>query len=171
MESIGDMQTGGGDDALSLDLVGSYRNTLDAKRRVAIPKGFRDEVEAAGTRKGQWVLCRQMGGDPCLALFPPGRYEAKMRELEQMRKGAAGVGTKTVRAYLRKLRMSAKRLVPDKQNRISLTEGQCQLAGISRDVAFVGSGDHIELWTPERLETADENLDFGELAGELFGDY
>ncbi len=169
MGTAGDNRTDRGDENV-LDLVGSSSNSLDTKRRVAIPKAFREQIAGAGL-EGAFVLCRQLGGDPCLALFAPGCFERKLRGLEGMRKGSAGVGTKTVRAYLRKLRMSAARLLPDKQNRITLTEAQCALAGISKEVAFVGCGDHLELWSPDRLETTDETLDFGDLANELFGDF
>jgi MraZ protein len=116
------------------------------------------------------VVCRQLGGDPCLALFPAARFEARLQQLETMREGAAlGVGAKAVRAYLRKLRMSATPLTPDKQGRITLTEEQCRLAGISKDVAFVGAGEHAELWAPERLERDDDDADFTDLAGRIFG--
>ena len=151
-----------------LDLVGSQVHSLDTKRRVAIPKTFRDQAEAAGLGEDAYVLCRQLGGDPCLALFPPGRFEMALKRLEDLRSRSSGVGNKTVRAYLRKLRMSAARIVPDKQSRITLTEEQCKLAGIDKDVAFVGAGDHMELWAQERLEQ-DDDADFGALASEIFG--
>lgn len=150
----------------SLHLVGSHRHALDAKRRVAIPKPFR--AQAGGGDDEAWVLCRQLGGDPCLALYPPGRFEAALERLEALRANSVGVGNKAVRAYLRKLRMSAARLVPDRQSRITLSEEQCALAGIDREAVFVGSGDHLELWAPERLEH-DEERDFGDLASEIFG--
>ena len=67
------------------------------------------------------------------------------------------------------LRMSADRLRPDRQGRITLTEAQCRLAGIGKDVVFVGSGDHAELWSPERLDGDDDEEDFRRLAGQLFG--
>lgn len=153
-------------ESLPLDLVGSHQGALDAKRRVAIPKAFRTQLEAEP--EGEFVLCRQLGGDPCLALFPPGRFELALQKLEQLKTHSAGVGHKTIRAYMRKLRMSAARLKPDKQKRITLSEDQCRLAGIEKEVAFVGSGDHMELWAPGRLEQ-DDDLDFGALANEIFG--
>ena len=69
-------------------------------------------------------LSRQLGGEPCLSLYPPGQWEKKLREVETMRRGAAGVGNKTVRAYLRVLRGSAARLVDDllSLSRIELNE-------------------------------------------------
>lgn len=155
---------------LPLNLLGSHRHALDEKRRVAVPKTFRDQILAAGDVE-TYVLCRQLGGDPCLALYPAARFEARLAALETMREGAAlGVGAKTVRAYLRKVRMSAATLAPDKQGRISLTDEQCRLAGITKDVVFVGAGECAELWAPERLEASeDDGADFTDLASRIFG--
>ena len=150
----------------SPSLLGSHRHTLDDKRRVAIPKPFRDQVEP---RLGEtWVICRQLGGDPCLALYPLARFEAALARLESLRDGV-GVGSKEIRAYLRHVRMSAATVAADKQGRIVLSEEQCRLAGIEREAVFVGNGDHAELWAPERLPAGDEEQDFRQLAGRLFG--
>lgn len=145
--------------------LGSHRHSLDDKRRVAIPKPFRDQVSAEGEA---WVICRQLGGDPCLAMYPQAKFEAALQRLESLRDGV-GVGSKEIRAYLRHVRMSATTAVPDKQGRIVLGEEQCRLAGIGREVVFVGSGDHAELWAPERLPQGDEEQDFRQLASRLFG--
>ena len=103
-----------------------------------------------------------------MALYPPGKFEAALARLEAL-KSSVGVGQKAVRKYLRMLRMSAARLVLDKQKRFTLTEDQCLLAEINKDIVFVGAGDHLELWAPERLEDDDDDMDFGDLAGQLFG--
>lgn len=152
-----------------LNLLGSYTHALDDKRRVAIPKAFREQILAAGD-DDQYVVCRQLGGDACLALFPVARFEARLAQLDSLRDGPSlGVGPKTVRAYLRKVRMSATPVAPDKQGRITLTEEQCKLAGITKDVVFVGQGECAELWAPERLDQDDGDVDFGELAHRIFG--
>lgn len=148
-----------------LQLLGSHRHALDDKRRVAIPKAFREQLAAAGLGGGSFVICRQLGGDGCLALYPQGRFEAQLADLEGLKQASMGVGSKKLRAYLRKVRMSAATLVPDKQGRIGLSEDQCRLAGISKDVVFVGNGDHMELWSPSRLD----DDEFEDLTAELFG--
>jgi len=152
----------------ALNLLGSHAFSLDDKRRVAVPKTFRAQITDAGLEE-TYVLCRQLGGDPCLALFPQERFEAALGRLEAMRDNGLGIGNKRVRAYLRKLRRSAAVLKPDKQGRVTLTEAQCQLAGIGKEGVWVGSGDHIELWSPERLDVDDDDKDFGALAHDLFG--
>lgn len=164
-ESIEQEAAEGPDSAPSLGLLGNHANTLDAKRRVAIPKAFREQL--ADTE--EYVLSRELGGDPCLALWPRARFEARLRKLDELRSGGAGVGNKTVRAYLRMVRMSAEHVKPDRQARISLTKEQCALAGLEKGVVFVGAGDHLELWAEERLDSHEDEQDFGELTRQLFG--
>jgi division/cell wall cluster transcriptional repressor MraZ len=150
-----------------LDLLGHHTNSLDAKRRIAIPKAFRAQLTPAIL--GDLVLSRELGGDPCLTLWPRADFEARLRELEELRHGGGGVGNKTVRAYLRMVRISAERVKSDRQARISLTAAQCALAGIDKEVEFVGAGNHLELWAPERLGSYEEQQDFAELTRQLFG--
>lgn len=171
VEQSGGQEPSEGAEDCMFDLVGSHKNTLDAKRRVAIPKAFREQIEAAGVAEGSYVICRQIGGDSCLALYPPGRFEEALRRLGGLSAHSMGVGSKAIRAYLRKLQQSAIRVQPDRQGRVTLTEEQCRLAGITREVAFVagGTGDHIELWAAERLDDEDTTEDFGALAREIFG--
>lgn len=150
-----------------LNLLGSHRHALDGKRRVAIPKLFREAVHSSLGNEG-YVLCRQLGGDNCLALYPQASFDAALNKLEAMRSEALGIGSKVIRSYLRRIRMSATPVAPDKQGRITLGEEQCQLAGIEREVVFVGCGDHAEVWAPSELEPSDGE-DFHLLAQQLFG--
>lgn len=151
--------------ALQLELVGSHSNTLDEKRRVAIPKRFRDHLDP----EGELVISRELGGDGCLALWPAERFAAQMQALQGLKASSLGVGNKTVRAYLRMVLASAERVKPDRQARISLTKEQCALVGIEREITFLGAGDHIELWDPAALAAQDQGEDFSSLTNQLFG--
>jgi len=154
--------------ARALNLVGSFRHNVDEKRRVAIPRALRDQVLAAGERDA-FVICRSLGGDKCLDIFPADRFGARLAKLEGMREGTLGVGNKAVRAYLRAVRESASEQVPDKQGRIVLTDDQRALASIDREAVFVGAGESVELWSPDVLERVRSSQDFEALAREIFG--
>ena len=104
-----------------------------------------------------------------MALWPAARFAERIESLQGLRASSLGVGNKTVRAYLRMVLASAERVKPDRQARISLTREQCALVGIDREVAFLGAGDHLELWAPERLNSDDETEDFAALTAQLFG--
>jgi MraZ protein len=54
----------------------------------------------------------------------------------------------------------AEDLVLDKQNRISLPSHLMEWSGISDSAIFIGSGERIEVWSPEKLEEVDADLSF-----------
>lgn len=152
----------------ALNLLGSHRCTLDDKRRVAVPKPFRDAIAAASGGE-QYVVCRELGGDPCLALYPARGFDEALARLEAMRSTTLGVGSKPIRAYLRMVRMYAAPVVPDRQGRVIVPEELCRLAGLTGGAVFVGAGDHAELWAAERLGEGDDQDDFRRVAEQLFG--
>ena len=54
----------------------------------------------------------------------------------------------------------------DKQGRILVTAPLRDHAGLNKDVVLVGVGNHIEIWSRERWETADVD-DVDDIAGKL----
>ena len=137
--------------------MGTYTPKLDDKGRLILPAKFREQL-AEG-------LVVTQGQEKCLDVWPESDFMA-----EAERAKTRGMTSKTGRDYARMLFASAEQGAPDKQGRISLTEEQCRLAGITRDVVFVGAGECAELWAPERLDTSeDDGADFGDLASRIFG--
>ena len=66
------------------------------------------------------------------------------------------------RFYLQLMRNTAEATI-DSQGRISIPPHLAELAGIGREVAFVGAGEVIEMWDPkayaEYVGGSDEELD------------
>ena len=159
-------ETAGDGGPAPLNLLGTHRHSLDDKRRVAIPKVFRKNILEAG-EGDSYVICRELGGDDCLALYPEVQFNETLRILELVELPKRGVGGKRRRAYLRQLRMSASVIQPDRHGRITLSEEQCRLVGIDREAVFVGAGDHAEIWDPNKLDGS-EDPDFSLLAQDIF---
>lgn len=151
-----------------LNLVGSFHHQVDDKRRVAIPRALRDHALGCGERDA-WVVCRSLGGEPCLDLFPADRFALRLAALEGLRSDSLGVGNAKVRAYLRAVRETASEQVPDKQGRIVLTEEQKAMAGLDREAVFVGAGEKVELWAAGALERVRAAQDFAALTRDIFG--
>lgn len=168
--SQGDPRAASSSTSRGLNFLGSFEHAIDEKRRVAIPRPIRDQAAAAGERD-VWVICRSLGGDRCLGLFPADRFAARLAQLETMREGSLGVGSKSIRGYLRLVRESASEQVPDKQGRVVLSEEQCRLAELAPRgaVAFVGAGECAEMWSPAVLEQVRAATDFEATARQIFG--
>jgi len=66
--------------------------------------------------------------------------------------------SKKGRLVKRYLLRFAEDLSLDKQNRIALPSDHINYSAIDSKVVFIGMGEHIEIWSPAKLEEADENV-------------
>jgi MraZ protein len=145
--------------------LGRYAHTLDDKRRVAIPKSFREELDPE--RDGaSFFLIQAL--DPCLWLFTERRFRAFRERLAQ-ETNFKGVGDSRVRALRREIFSRSTKLSPDKQGRIALPPELCASVGIDREVVFLGVDEKVELWTPAAEEVRDDPERFRRLSKEIMG--
>lgn len=122
--------------------LGSYQHQLDEKGRVSLPASFRRE--AADQR---FVLVQPY--PPALALYPEGGWvqvEARLSEL--MGKDAEA------RVYVLSIMANAVEVVVDAQGRILIPQRLKEAAGLDGQVLLVGAIDKVELWNPDRFESA-----------------
>lgn len=135
---------------------GEYTHSLDAKGRVAFPRRLR---EAAGDETGKETvlyLCRGQGG--CLYLYTERRWRSLV---DSMGKPSFGAPDQVNFARLFFSTASEARL--DGQGRIQVPDHLKALAGIGREVVFVGVYDRVELWDSTRWR------EFQEAHREAFG--
>lgn len=116
--------------------------TLDAKGRLSLPVRVREEIAAAGG-----VLIAARHPDGCLVLYPEAAWAPRREALLAMPFSARG--------FVRLVLGSASELRPDRAGRVLIPAGLRELAGLGREAALVGWGDHFELWDRERLAAAD----------------
>ena len=146
--------------------VGRFVHALDEKRRIALPKALRDEIDE--TRDGASFFLVP-GLDLCLWLFTQKRFEAFSQRLRALKEQAAGEGHKNLRALIRDMFSGTNKLASDKQGRISLPEEACRRVGIEREVVFLGVDEKIELWSPRAEEVREDPERLLRLGRELIG--
>jgi len=136
--------------------VNHYRHSLDPKKRLTIPSGWRAQV---GDPKSLYVLpdVRQK----CLCVFPAGEM---VRRLEKMRRHS--IADDTARRFARVLGSKSDLVSWDSQGRIRIKDELLQFAELTERVTLVGAIDMFELWNPERFEGLGgmEQEDLGEAA-------
>lgn len=115
--------------------------TLDDKGRLALPKRARDEAAADG------VIVAARHPDGCLVLYPPSAWAPKRDALLKLPFSARG--------FVRLVLGSAEELKVDRAGRVLIPAGLRELAGLEREAALVGWGDHFELWDRARLTAAE----------------
>ena len=131
-------------------------HTIDAKNRMSLPAGFRQELQARSEHAP--VLTN---ANDCLDLYP---YEDWL-EFEERIVGVSAVDPEA-QAYVRMMVSGAARCPIDKQGRISVPPYLRKHAGLERDVTVAGVGPKIELWDRARFETSltQTNAHFPEMA-------
>jgi len=137
---------------------GEYEHSVDAKGRVAFPAKLRKALNPEAQEN--FTLLR--GLEPCLYLYPQNEWsivESKLSSINSF--------TKEGRTVKRNFLRFAEDLTLDKQNRLPLPSHLMEWAGIDGRAIFIGSGERIEIWSPEKLEEVDANLSF-ESYQELF---
>lgn len=137
---------------------GQYEHSVDNKGRVAFPAKLRKLVNPDA--QDRFTILR--GLEPCLYLYPQDRWELVENKLSKINNFTLK-GRTVIRNFLR----YAEDLVLDKQNRLSLPSHLMEFSDIHSTAIFIGSGERIEIWSPQKLEQVDNELSF-ESYQELF---
>ncbi len=114
-----------------MELLGTYTNNLDAKKRVIFPAKFREVLGDV------FVITANV--DRCLSAYTLEewkKYKAKLDELPQTEMLA-------VRRFIFGMAING---VPDTQGRVLLKDNLIEYAGIKNSVTFIGCGDKVEIW-------------------------
>ena len=122
--------------------IGEYNHTIDAKGRLIIPSRYREEL-------GENFKVTK-GFDGCLFAYDNSDWNRLQEKL-----AALPLANKESRVLNRFFLGSAMDAEFDKQGRILVTAPLRDHAGLNKDVVLVGVGNHIEIWSRERWETAD----------------
>jgi MraZ protein len=113
---------------------GHFEYSLDAKNRLTIPAKFRASF-SGGLVLAKWL-------DPCVAIFTPEGFDHFQDSfLPDMHPLSADR-----RKLTRFFSGGSYDVELDSAGRVTLNAELLKYAGISKDVAVIGSGDHLEVW-------------------------
>lgn len=130
--------------------IGEFNHTIDPKNRAIVPAKFREGLGES------FVLTA--GADDCLYLCPYPVWDEFVEGLRNL------PFTKETREFQRYFTQNAADVEVDKQGRIVIPANLKALAGIDKDVVFVGVIGKIELWAKEKINTAKPTVPISELA-------
>ncbi len=131
---------------------GEYDHSIDSKGRVSFPARLRKYLPPQN--QDNFTILK--GLDHCLLLYPAEYWlgvEDRLSRINEFKQQ----GRTVLRNFLR----SADDLALDKHNRLAIPPKLMEWANITNRVIFIGMGDSIELWSPDMLEKADQDLDAG----------
>ncbi len=119
-------------------------HNIDGKGRLVLPASFRDAFEDGGvlTFQGRY-----------LAIFEHSRWQAKMRTMRD-----SGDFTAEELRYVKSFVTEFK---PDSQNRVTIPVRLRERAGIDKEVALIGMGEHISVYARDEWKSFEQRLDAG----------
>ncbi|MCR5432326.1 MAG: division/cell wall cluster transcriptional repressor MraZ [Lachnospiraceae bacterium] len=138
--------------------MGQFNHTIDPKNRLFLPARFREELGDS------FVVTA--GLDGCLYICPKTDFEEFARKLAEL------PFTAETRQFQRFFMQNAAECEQDKQGRFIIPAILKELAGITKDIVFVGVISKIEVWSKERFEksTLSESVeDIAEKMSTQFG--
>ena len=130
--------------------MGEYQHNMDAKGRVIIPAGFRDELGE------KFVATR--GLDNCLFVYPMQEWKVLEDKLTSL-----PLTSKNARTFVRFFFSGATECQLDKQGRISLPANLRDYAELEKEIIVIGLPNRIELWARDKwdeyMNEAEESYD------------
>jgi MraZ protein len=120
-------------------LIGEFKNKVGEKKRIALPKKFREIL-------GEEVIVTR-GYEDCVIVVNENQWKNLLEVFSDK-----PFTTSPVRDTRRFLIGGASEVKLDKQGRFVLPENLKEFANISKEVVFVGLVDWVEIWDKESWE-------------------
>ncbi len=127
-------------------LIGEYRHTIDAKKRVALPAKFRKEI-------GRKVVITH-GLDNCLFVYPLKAWSETAKKFATLPMGQADT-----RGFNRFMLAGAVEVDVDSLGRILIPDFLKSFADLKSKVVVAGVYDRLEIWDDRRWRDYSERIE------------
>jgi MraZ protein len=127
-------------------LIGQYPGILGFKRRIAIPKKFRQILGE------KFIIARWY--ENCLVIVSLTSWQELLKKIT----GKSRVITAPIRNTDRFILGSAFEVVADDQGRIIIPENLAKYAALKNKIIFVGLKDRVEVWNQEAWEKQEKHI-------------
>lgn len=132
---------------------GDSRHTVDAKKRVFLPKRFQQGLPL--DEDGNRVAVLTRGLDGCLYLFPENGLERALKRMD-----TEAFAVKDQRKLQRMFFSYTSRVTLDASGRLLIPDKLRKLAEIEKDVVMLGVENRVEIWSAEAWDRFEsENAD------------
>ena len=125
-------------------LIGTYRCSLDAKKRMRMPSKLKNEIGS------NFVIAK--GTNKNLLVFSNEEFKVIFDKLK-----ALPVFDEEAQKPARKFLSSAFETEEDGQGRVLLPKELCGYAEITKEIVVVGLGNRVEIWSEENWNKADSD--------------
>ena len=126
--------------------MGKYNHTIDPKGRLSIPSTYREILG------DEFVVSKGMDG--CLFVYANEEWKAFESNLASL-----PLINQEARQFARFFLSGAQYVTVDKQGRILMPQDLREFAGLEKDVILAGMGSRIEIWSLDRWEANNSQVD------------
>lgn len=133
---------------------GTFEHNIDEKNRITFPARFRDQLG-----NGAFVM---RGFDGNLVIMNANRFKLLFDRVNSL--NMADANTRNLRRFLFK---NANEIEFDKNGRFIIPSVLRHYAHLEGNATVIGTGEDIEIWSPELLAKQDEQFDSPDLAADL----
>lgn len=130
--------------------VSTFETSLDSKGRVSVPASFRHALEGGA----RIFLYPALDGAPCLEGGGDALMMQNAKTLSRM-----SPTSKARKVFLNRTVSKAVELKLDDTGRIKIPEKHLGLAGVVKELVFVGAMDRFYIWEPERYAAFDAEME------------
>ena len=127
-------------------LIGEYRHTVDAKKRISVPSKFRKEL-------GKKVVVTK-GLDSCLFVYTFKEWEKVVKELKELPWRRSDT-----RGFNRFMFSGAVEVEIDSLGRILVPDFLKEFAALKDKVVFIGVNDRLEIWNEKHWDTYKSHIE------------
>ena len=117
-------------------LIGQYEHTIDAKKRLALPAKFRNEL-------GEKVIVTK-GVENCLIVYTEKEFLIMSEKLSNLT-----MSQPEARSFTRTMLAGAMEVALDKLGRILVPDYLKAYAGLNKNVVICGLSNRLEIWDLE----------------------
>jgi MraZ protein len=135
--------------------LGQYQHSFDDKNRLTVPSRFREPI--AG---GAFVV---QGLDPNLMVLTPEAFEIIYQRIMAM-----NLTDPAARLLRRIILGNASQLDVDSAGRILVPQNLREFAGLQGEAVLVGQGDYFEIWSPEKWQEQQAQVNDAETNAQRF---
>lgn len=129
-------------------LIGQYRHTIDAKKRLALPAKFRGEL-------GLNVVVTK-GVENCLVVYTEKEWEIMSAKL-----GNLPISEGAARSFTRHLLANAMEVSLDKLGRILIPDYLKKYASLEKNVIVCGLSNRLEIWDEKKWDDYSKDAEKG----------
>lgn len=148
-----------------INLIGSYECKVDTKGRLMFPVALKKQLDK---HLSEGFILKRSVFHKCLELYPMSVWNSELEHVSKLNRFV-----KKNNDFIRMFTAGVKLVELDTTGRLLIPVELVKFGSITKDVVLSSSINRMEIWDKDLYEAIlnDENVDFGQLAEDVMGNF